>query len=229
MIMPFENNTNYIIARTISDAWQDAIWCCIRNGYDYKIEHGSYIGQIRRQLDHLTIRIAEPWTRPLAPLMPEGSGIPPTTSDEKIETYCYEYLITDTKEDKEDYTYGQYIQKQFPRLIDILNTSRGNSNQACIAVGEPSCINLNDPPCLRLIDFKVVNGQLNMSVFFRSWDGYAAFPENIGGLQLFKEYLLMHLDFPVKDGEIICYSSGFHIYEMYFSIVNQLNIDKIGG
>lgn len=225
--MPFENNTNYIVARTIPDAWHDAIWCCIRNGYDYKIEQGSYVGQIRRQLDHIAIRITEPYIRPLAPMMPEGSGIPPTTDEEKIAKYCYEYLLTDTKEDKEDYTYGQYIEKQLPKVIDTLNVSKGNSNQACITIGDSESVLLNDPPCLRVIDFKVVKGKLNMSYFFRSWDGYSAFPENVGGLQLLKEYVLMHMDFPVEDGEIICYSSGFHIYEMYFDIVNQLNVDKI--
>ncbi len=225
--MPFDNNQNYIVARTIEQAWYDAMWCCIRNGYDYKIERGSYVGQIRRQLDHVVIRIIEPWIRPLAPRLPEGLGIPPTTSDEKIEQYFYEYLLTDTKEDKEDYTYSTYIHKQIPVVIDILNKSHGNSNQACITVGDTQSIMLNDPPCLRVVDFKVVNGRLNMSVLFRSWDGYAALPENIGGLQLLKEYILMHLNFPVEDGEIICYSSGFHIYEMYFPIVNQLNVDKI--
>jgi thymidylate synthase len=159
--------------------------------------------------------------------MPEGSGIPPTTSDEKIQQYFYEYLVTDTKEDKEDYTYGWYAHKQIPRVIEILNKSHGNSNQGCITVGDTESIFLGDPPCLRVIDFKVVDGKLNMTVFFRSWDCFTGLPENLGGLQLLKEYLLMHLDFPVEDGKIIAYSSGLHLYEMYFPVVNTLNIDRV--
>ncbi len=221
----FENNV--IEERTISDAWNMALWATIRNGYDYKIESGSYIGQIRKQLENVMIIIDEPWTRPLAPIMPEGLGIPPTTDDDKIQSYFYEYLITDTKEDKEDYTYAQYISKQIDEVIDKLNKSKGNTNQSCMNIGDVESVYLNDPPCLRLIDFKVVDGKLNMTVFFRSWDCYSGFPENLGGLQLLKEYVLMHLNFPVEDGKIIAYSSGLHIYEMYFPVINQLHVNKI--
>ena len=225
--MPFDNNQNYIVTRTIEQAWYDAMWCCIRNGYDYRIEHGSYVGQIRRQLDHAIIRITEPWIRPLAPRLPEGLGIPPTTSDEKIERYFAEYIVGDEKSENEQYTYGQYISAQLPRIIDVLNISRGNSNQACITIGDPDCVNLEDPPCLKVIDFKVVSRKLNMSVYFRSNDLFAGMPENLGGLQMLKEYLLLHLTFPITDGDIIYYSGGLHLYEMYFPIANQLNVDKI--
>ena len=51
-----------------------------------------------------------------------------------------------TKEDKEDYTYSTYIHKQIPVTIDILNKSHGNSNQACITVGDTQSIILKDPP-----------------------------------------------------------------------------------
>ena len=224
--MPFDNNLNYISTRTIEQAWQDALWCCIRNGYDYRIEHGSYVYQIRRQLDHLAIKITEPWTRPLAPRMPEGSVIPAPTNSERIEHYFTDYLISKEKEETEDYTYGMYISKQMSRVIDILNQSNGNSNQATITIGDIESVNLESPPCLRVIDFKVVDHKLNMSTFWRSWDLFAGLPENLGGLQLLKEYTLMHLN-NVQDGNIFAYSSGAHIYEMYFPIVNQLNVDKI--
>ena len=164
--MPFDNNI--IEAKTISDAWRDAMWACVRNGYDYKIEGGSYIGQIRRQLDYVVIRITEPWTRPLAAQTPEGSGIPSPTSDESIEEYFMQYIIGNEKADNEVYTYSEYITQQLDEAIDILNKSKGNSNQASIFVGEPKLIYENDPPCLRNISFKVVNGKLNMTVYFRS-------------------------------------------------------------
>ena len=78
-----------------------------------------------------------------------------------------------------------------------------------------------------MIDFKVVSRKLNMSVYFRSNDLFAGMPENLGGLQMLKEYLLLHLTFPITDGDIIYYSGGLHLYEMYFPIANQLNVDKI--
>lgn len=212
--------------RTIEAAWRMALWECARNGYDYRIEKGSYEGQVRRQLDHLTVCITDPYIRPLAVTLPEHLGIPAPTDEDRIYQYFYEYLVCDTKTDKEDYTYAQYIHTQLSRVIELLNTSKGNTNQACMNVGDDQSIFLTDPPCLRLVDFKVVLGRLNMIVYFRSHDLFAAFPENMGGLQLLKEFVLMHLNFPVDDGQVIAYSSGAHIYEMYFPIVNQLNAHK---
>lgn len=212
--------------RTIEQAWRMSMWSCARYGYSYRIEKGSYEGQTRKQLDHLTVIIENPGIRPLAVSMPENSNIPAPTSEEKIQAYFYEYLATDTKEEKEDYTYGQYISRQLDRLIYLLNISGGATNQACMNIGDRGSIELEDPPCLRVVDFKVVEGRLVMSLFFRSWDLFAGFPENIGGLQLLKEYILMQLSFPAEDGPIVAYSSGAHLYEQYFPLVNTLNIHQ---
>lgn len=124
-------------------------------------------------------------------------------------------------------TYGSYIKPQINRIIEILNVSNGNSNQACISVGDRDACNLEDPPCLRNITFKVVDGKLNMTVFFRSWDLYAGMPENLGGLQMFKEYILAHLNFPCEDGPITAYSDGLHIYEQYIDVINCLSASKM--
>jgi thymidylate synthase len=108
-----------------------------------------------------------------------------------------------------------------------LNESNGNTNQASITVGDTEVCQLSDPPCLRNISFKVVDGQLQMSVYFRSWDLYAGLPENLGGLQLLKEYVLSHLLFPVIDGPLIAYSDGLHLYSQYFDCADTLNATKV--
>ena len=226
--MPFEENI--IRARDINNAWRDAMWCCVRNGYRYRVRKGSYEGQERKQLSEVMIIIEEPWTRPLAVAVPEQLDFCSPTDEKKIHLYAYEYLLTDTKAEREDYTYGQYISQQMEKLIYLLNISDGNTNQATMNVGDTQAIFLDDPPCLRVVSFKVLPGtppQLQMSVFFRSWDIFAGFPENIGGLQLLKEYILMHLNFEIADGPIIAYSDGLHIYEQYYDLVNKLNVDKI--
>ena len=120
-----------------------------------------------------------------------------------------------------------YIAPQLPRAVELLNKSQGNTNQAAITIGDTSSINQDDPPCLKVITFKVVNGLLQMGLFFRSWDLFTGLPENLGGLQLLKEYVLAQLDFEVQDGPIVAFSDGLHIYEMYFQLVNILNVDKI--
>ena len=191
------------------------------------VKWGSYVGQIRKQLPFVTIIIDNPGLRPLSPIMPPN--IPGPTNEEKIEKYFTRYLMSEQKDPNEEYTYGEFIWEQIDKIIWLLQESHGNTNQATICIGNPKTIYLSDPPCLRHVSFKVVEGRLNMSVYFRSWDLYAGLPENLGGLQLLKEYVLANIEdsFPVVDGKIIAFSDGLHIYSQYFDIVDCLNIDKI--
>lgn len=222
MIVP---GANFVQTRTIDDAWREVMQLCIAGGWDFVVKGGSYPGQIRKQLPMVQVVITEPGTRPLAPqLFPP---MEPPTSDEKITSYFLNYIMSTNPPGNEEYIYGIWIFPQISGVIAKLNAAQGNTNQACISVGDNSCIDMDDPPCLRTIDFKVVSGKLEMSLFFRSWDLYTGLPENLGGLQLLKEYVLSCLDFPCEDGAIIAYSSGLHIYEQYFALADALNVNKI--
>ena len=44
-------------------------------------------------------------------------------------------------------------------------------------------------PCLRGIDTHIKDNKLHMAVVFRSWDLYAGFPENMGGITMLGEYI----------------------------------------
>jgi len=202
------------------------MWCCIRNGYFYTVEQGSYKGQLRKQLDYVVIIVEQPGSKPLAVKVPETLGFSSPTSETKIYNYFINYLISDAAPQNTQYTYGQFITSQIDQVINKLKNSNGNTNQATITIGNEKSVYLEDPPCLRLIDFKVVNKRLDMHLFFRSWYLFSALPENLGGLQLLKEYVLSFLP-QFEDGKIIAYSSGIHLYEMYFPLANQLCIDKI--
>jgi len=218
---------NFVKSSTIDNAWREVMWLCVKKGYDFLVKGGSYQGQIRKQLDKVTIEIIEPYSRPLSPILPPS--IPSPTSEDKISTYFAKYIFSDVKSENEVYTYGEFIIKQFDRIIDLLITSKGNTNQATICIGNEETTFLDDPPCLRSISFKVVNNKLNMCVYFRSWDLYAGLPENLGGLQLLKELVLdnINCELDVKDGSIIAFSDGLHLYDQYFQIVDCLNTDKI--
>ena len=214
-----------VIGKDLNDAWRNTMWECVKHGYNYTVKKGSYEGQIRKQLQHLMIIVEEPYKRPFKFYTPPT--IPEPTDEAKIHQYFYDYLITDTKCDHEDYTYGEMISLQINDVIQILNDSQGHTNQACMNIGGVDNIKMDDPPCLRVVDFKVVEGKLNVNVFFRSWDLFTGLPENLGGIQLLKEYVSLHLNFPHEDGKLIAYSSGAHLYEMYFPIVNALNTTQI--
>jgi thymidylate synthase len=195
-------------ARDLSEAWFLCLRKTLREGYDYKIERGSYAGQLRKELDFVVVQINDPGTRPLAPGVP--TGVPAPTSMEYIESYL-PYLMTAHKKEGEQYTYGQYLEGQISEVIKMYREDGYDTNQAFMAVGNEQSISLSDPPCLRAIDTRIRDGKLNFVVYFRSWDLWAGFPSNLAAIQLLKEYMASEIG--VGDGEIIALSKGLHLYQ----------------
>ncbi|HUV75342.1 MAG TPA: thymidylate synthase [Dehalococcoidales bacterium] len=197
-----------IEARDLSEAW----FLCLRQtltvGHEYKIERGSYAGQRRKELDLVVLQVKYPGTRPLVPDVP--TGVPPPSTMEYVETYL-PYLMTAHRREGEQYTYGQYLEKQIAEVIKMYREDGYNTNQAFMAVGDSQSIFLSDPPCLRAIDTRIRDNKLKFVVYFRSWDLWAGFPSNLAAIQLLKEY--MSSEIGVDDGELIAMSKGLHLYE----------------
>ena len=192
----------------MSEAWFLCFRKVLTEGYEYKIDRGSYAGQRRKELDFVIVQVRNPGTRPLIPDVPQG--VPPPSTMEYIESYL-PYLMTAHKAEGEQYTYGQYLEEQIPKVIKMYKEDGYNTNQAYMAVGDAESISLADPPCLRGIDTKIRDGRLNFIVYFRSWDLWAGFPSNLAAIQLLKEYMASEIG--VGDGEIIALSKGLHLYQ----------------
>jgi len=201
-------NISVIEARDLSEAWFLCLRKTLTEGYEYKIDRGSYAGQHRKELDFVVVQVSHPGTRPLIPSTPQG--VPPPTSMEYIESYL-PYLMTAHKGEGEQYTYGQYLEKQIPQVIKMYKEDGFNTNQAFMAVGDASSISLDDPPCLRGIDTRIRDGRLYFFAYFRSWDLWAGFPSNLAAIQLLKEYMAGEIG--VDDGELVASSKGLHLYE----------------
>ncbi len=195
-------------ARDLSEAWFLCLRRTLSEGYEYKIERGSYAGQRRKELDFVVINIKNPASRPLVPDVPQG--VPPPSSMDYIESYL-PYLMTAHKKEGEQYTYGQYLETQIAEVIRMYKKDGYNTNQAYMAVGDKKSISLSDPPCLRGIDTRIRYGKLHFFPYFRSWDLWAGFPSNLAAIQLLKEYMASEIG--VEDGEIIASSKGLHLYE----------------
>lgn len=165
-------------------------------------------------MDLAVVHILSPGNRPLSPTVPDG--VPAPTSDEYIENYL-SYLLTSEKKPNEQYTYGEYIEKQMFEVIDMYKKDGFNTNQACIAICDADSIKLSDPPCLRQIDTRVRYAEdgktpkLHFYVYFRSWDLWGGFPTNLGGLQRMKEFMAGEIG--AEDGDLIAMSKGLHLYE----------------
>ena len=197
-----------IEARDLSEAWFLCLGKTLTEGHEYKVERGSYVGQRRKELDFVVVRVRYPGTRPLVPDVPQG--VPPPTSMDYIESYL-PYLMTAHKAEGEQYTYGQYLETQIAEVIKMYKEDGYNTNQAFMAVGDSQSIFLSDPPCLRAIDTRIRDDKLNFIVYFRSWDLWAGFPSNLAAIQLLKEYMAGEIG--VDDGELIASSKGLHLYE----------------
>jgi thymidylate synthase len=195
-------------ARDLSEAWFLCLRRVLADGFEYRIERGSYAGQKRKELDMVVVNIKNPGTRPLTPDVPPG--VPAPTSMEYIESYL-PYLMTAHRAEGEQYTYGQYLEPQIAEVIRMYKDEGFNTNQAYMAVGDAKSIYLTDPPCLRGIDTRIRYGKLHFICYFRSWDLWAGFPSNLAAMQLLKEY--MGQEIGVADGEIIVSSKGMHLYE----------------
>ncbi len=197
-----------IEARDLSEAWFLCLQKTMASGYEYKIDRGSYAGQHRKELGLINVRVKNPGTRPLIPDVPPG--VPPPSTMEYVESYL-PYLMTSQRAEGEQYTYGQYLEKQIPEVIKMYKEQGYNTNQAYMTVGDEDSIQLTDPPCLRGIDTRIRENRLNFIVYFRSWDLWAGFPSNMAGIQLMKEYMASEIG--VEDGELVGISKSLHVYE----------------
>lgn len=206
-----------IEARDLSEAWFLCLCKAVAEGYEYKIDRGSYAGQRRKELDLVVVQISYPGTRPLIPDVPQG--VPPPSTMEYVESYL-PYLMTSHRKKGEQYTYGQYLEKQIARVIKMYREDGHNTNQAFMSVGSSHSISQSDPPCLRMIDTRIRDGKLKFIAYFRSWDLWAGFPSNLAAIQLLKEYMAGEIG--VEDGELVAMSKGLHLYEYSWELARAV-------
>lgn len=232
-----------IFATNLPDAWHQCVFAAIdpKNAEDKVVRkrvvnQGSYEGEYRLEFDYITVHVTYPGARPLLPEIPPHLGIPnPVESMDYVERYSTRYLMSDIKEENEQYTYGERITAGFIQPIShiavehtFLNGFEGvmvnqieqvinrykkhgpGNNQLIMQVGQPADIMLKDPPCLRHIDTRIEDGKLHFIFYFRSWDLWNGFPANMAAIQLMKEYMADEIG--VEDGEMICSSKGLHLY-----------------
>lgn len=206
-----------IEARDLSEAWFLCLGKAFEEGIEYKIERGSYNGQNRKELDLAMVQVSYPGSRPLIPDVPQG--VPPPSTMDYVESYL-PYLMTAHRKEGEQYTYGQYLEKQIAEVIRMYKEDGHNTNQAFMAVGDAQSIYQDDPPCLRMIDTRIRQGRLKFIAYFRSWDLWAGFPSNLAAIQLLKEYMASEIG--VKDGELVAISKGLHLYEYSWDLAKAV-------
>jgi len=205
----------FIKARDLPDAWFQCVYQILDTGRTYTIDRGSYEGQQRIEFDYITVHIKYPGKRPLLPDIPPALGIPNPVDNDYLDQYL-PYVMTSTKKEGEEYTYGEYLEPQIKEVIRMYRQDGHGTNQAYMTVGDPKTLYLSDPPCLRGIDTRIKDNKLHFVVYFRSWDLWNGFPANLGAIQLLKEYMAESIG--VEDGQIIAASKGLHLYDYIWEL-----------
>lgn len=199
---------------------------------DSHVEWGGRQGQTRREFDSLFLHIRHPEQRPFVEPPPEGCA--PVTTMEAIETYFATKILMPGNPDGFKYTYGDRICNQIEHMVEAFKTHGFAHVKSCLTTAVPEdWADGKSQPCLRLIDFKPSfdekeNAWFNhMFIYFRANDGYAAFNENIGGLQLLNEWFVDQIGkhpktgIPIYTGEIIYLSKSWNVREEVIELAKQ--------
>lgn len=123
-----------------------------------------------------------------------------------------------------------HVPNQVEWVIKHYKEKGFGNNHCCIQVGYPESSFAYDipfeteaerqtSPCLRLIDTHIKNDILHMTVFFRSWDLYAGFPENMGGITMLGEYMANELG--IKMGPLSFSCLKLHCYDFQIEAVKS--------
>jgi thymidylate synthase len=204
------NMITHIKSDTISFAWYQLIRE-VKNTIVTNVDTGSFKDDIRYQFESVAVEITKPYYD-MIPVMPVGCEKLQPTTIEYVEKYFENYIIGSEVDDNETYTYGQRINLSINEVMNKLKNCPYN-NQMVIEVADPFDINEADPPCLRLIDLKVNEDKgINLHCYFRSWELWAGFPTNLGGLEMLRQYISLSCGFEMEKGKLFAYSSGLHIY-----------------
>ncbi|MEK7624672.1 MAG: thymidylate synthase [Patescibacteria group bacterium] len=132
------NNGNivaHIIATSLDDAWYQILNTVIEKGRKYLITAGSFEKTHRIGMP-IIAEINTPGARPLAPIMPEGSNVPPPTSEAYINEYAA-YLMSPTKTESEHYTYGEDLWWQIEWVVEHYRKTGHGTNHCYMTVGRP--------------------------------------------------------------------------------------------
>ena len=202
-----------ITANTIAEFQVQAIIALTHSyqAYKQRIDRGSFEkGDTYRLQATIVGEILTPWIDTVP--VPPGKYWNPDDTMEACINYFTSYILGGLPVGpNEDYTYAERIARgdQLSNVMEMLKKTP-NTNQACITIAAPEDTYIHDPACLRHIDFKYVDGELVMHVYWRSHDLFRGFPKNMVGLHLLHQSVAEYAE--LKQGKICYYSSGAHVY-----------------
>jgi thymidylate synthase len=205
----------FIRSRTISDAWRRGISLIWRHGQEITDQRATKI----IELLSLQVVVENPYV--------EMIPVEYSWNQERLDDYAQQLLSSENP--GFEYTYGNRLRAwssdnspldQIDHVIRYLKASP-STRRATAVTWIPSLDSVKEEvPCMIVDDFKMRDGRLNLSVFFRSHDFAGAYPANLYGLARLLEYVSNEVG--TSPGSISTLSASAHIYEHDWDWVREM-------
>ena len=206
----------FIRARTISDAWHRGLNLIWRQGAEITDERGTRI----RELLSLQVVVEDPYQE----MIPAEYS----WNEERLEEYSQQLLSGNNP--GFEYTYGERLRAwslpgmpaldQIEQVILRLKASANTRRATAVTWIAPVDAAKDEVPCMIVDDFKLRDGRLHLSIFFRSHDFAGAYPANLYGLARLLQYVSSEVG--AKPGSISTTSASAHIYEHDWDWVERM-------
>ena len=210
----------FIRARTISDAWQRGLNLIWRQGAQITDERGTRI----RELLSMQVVVEDPYHE----MIPAEYS----WNEERLEEYAQQLLSGNNP--GFEYTYGERLRAwhlpgvpaldQIEQVILRLKASANTRRATAVTWIVPVDACKDEVPCMIVDDFKLRDGRLNLSIFFRSHDFAGAYPANLYGLARLLQYVSYEVG--AEPGSICTTSASAHIYEHDWDFVEKMVLGK---
>jgi len=206
----------FIRAATISEAWQRGVALIWRQGTEITDERGTRIKEILS----LQMVVEDPYRD----MIPPGCS----WNEERLEEYSRQLLSGDNP--GFEYTYGERLRAwalpgcapldQIEQAISRLRSSSCTRRATAVTWIAPVDSKKEEVPCMIVDDFKLRDGRLHLSIFFRSHDFAGAYPANLYGLARLLQYVAGEVG--AEPGSISTTSASAHIYEHDWDWVERM-------
>ena len=210
----------FIRARTISDAWQRGLNLIWRQGAQITDERGTRI----KELLSMQVVVEDPYHE----MIPAQYS----WNEERLEEYAQQLLSGNNP--GFEYTYGERLRAwslpgvpaldQIEQVILRLKASANTRRATAVTWIVPVDACKDEVPCMIVDDFKLRDGRLNLSIFFRSHDFAGAYPANLYGLARLLQYVSYEVG--AEPGSICTTSASAHIYEHDWDFVEKMVLGK---
>ncbi|MBP7070378.1 MAG: thymidylate synthase [Methanothrix sp.] len=210
----------FIRAASISEAWQRGLSLIWRQGEEITDQRGTRIKEILS----LQMVVEDPYQE----MIPPGYS----WNEERLEEYARQLLSGDNP--GFEYTYGERLRAwalpggipldQIEQAIARLRASSSTRRATAVTWIAPLDSAREEVPCMIVDDFKLRDGRLHLSIFFRSHDFAGAYPANLYGLARLLQYVAGEVG--AEPGSISTTSSSAHIYEHDWDWVERMLLGR---